>query len=780
MATYRYWRVYITANNGDQYTAIQEIELHAVRGGPDITSPSTPATASSMATPAYPPSRLVSNTLQNDNAWATEPGNVFPQWARFDLGTPTEVAEFVVYPPNYNNPGQARAPKDFLIQGSNDDVNWDTVYNALGQINWQTGNFTPDPPPTPRTYVFADAASPGVSSWRYWRVYITANNGSPSATSIQELELRSTVGGPDITMPWMNTAESHSYTPDGYAYYNKANGVIDNDYTDFYYHLWVNGSENGYPLPDWIYVDLGAPRNVAELAMWPQARSDLVNRAPQDFLVQGSSDASNWNTVATFSEITGWSVGTGKTFLLSSPAGATYEVAANDAIIAADNTDTQVVRLLVSTDAVVVADSTAFQASAATSSATDTVAANDVAAGVFTVSSAATDAVGVIDNTSAQRVQLASATQAAAANNTATTKGVFVRSAINSLTAADSASNVLTGIAQASDVLSLLDYAHVVASGTIELDALDSVYGGDASTTIQTASVIALQTLLLQDEANGQSVGDSFAFDEVIGLDSATAQALFALLVNDLLVLGEAAQAQVIIDNAAIDSVQPGSAAVAAFEAVTLYSAEQWMVGDVVTLQSIASIQAFDSFSLGTSATDAAIQQVYAVDGFIPGVFAFESTAGDITAYDNVWVEDSTELRLTHTVAAMEYLAVNDTAENLYSVSIFVVEPVFPQDESRPQTIHALYSVDALSLSSVVVGSAVFGLIAVEGVLLESSANGYLFSIDHESGYRTYVLPSEVRSYVLPSSDRNFVMPSPSRVYVLPVDSRSNVISLDK
>ena len=156
-----------------------------------------------------------------------------------------------------------------------------------------------------------------MAAWRYWRIYITANNGG-LATSIQEIELRGTIGGPDLTTPSTPADQSRYFYFPSEGYDNRAFRLVDNDFTDFAFKLWVNDAENGNPLPDWVYFDLGTPTTVAELAMWPQARSDLVNRAPKDFLIQGSSDALAWSTEATFSGITGWSAGTGKTFAVGS------------------------------------------------------------------------------------------------------------------------------------------------------------------------------------------------------------------------------------------------------------------------------------------------------------------------------------------------------------------------------------------------------------------------------------------------------------------------------
>lgn len=134
-AAYRYWRIFIaTSNNSGDYMSLAEIELRAAIGGADLTSSSTPATASSQNSPSYAPSYTVDNSLdQSSSVWISLTTGMTDQWLRYDLGTPTVVLEVAMYPQT-NVP--TRSPKDFTIQGSNDGTNFTDVRSFTGITGW--------------------------------------------------------------------------------------------------------------------------------------------------------------------------------------------------------------------------------------------------------------------------------------------------------------------------------------------------------------------------------------------------------------------------------------------------------------------------------------------------------------------------------------------------------------------------------------------------------------------------------------------------------------------
>lgn len=136
---YRYYRIYITANMGGQdgYSEMQEIELTITAGGDDITTPSTPTNQSSYFA-SRTAAKLVDNNFTGGEAIWTSANQTFPQWVSFDLGEQLEVAELRIYPAAIA-PWHKRAPKDFIVQGSNDGTTWGDIKEFTGINDWQIG-----------------------------------------------------------------------------------------------------------------------------------------------------------------------------------------------------------------------------------------------------------------------------------------------------------------------------------------------------------------------------------------------------------------------------------------------------------------------------------------------------------------------------------------------------------------------------------------------------------------------------------------------------------------
>ena len=136
--TYRYWRIYITTNNGDTYTALQEVELHATVGGVDITS-----TSMSTFQSSYYGGNTGAKAFDNDytdygsGPWVTA-GGAAPHYVGIDLGTALSVSEVALFPQNYGG-GPARAPMDFEVQASADGAAWLTMGSFTGQTGWVAG-----------------------------------------------------------------------------------------------------------------------------------------------------------------------------------------------------------------------------------------------------------------------------------------------------------------------------------------------------------------------------------------------------------------------------------------------------------------------------------------------------------------------------------------------------------------------------------------------------------------------------------------------------------------
>jgi len=98
----------------------------------------------------------------------------FPEWIKIDLGNGRNITQYTI---SFNFDGDS-APKDWLLQGSNNDIDWTTVDTVVGEIDW--GSYIDGM----REY---EVDSPG--TYRYYRIYVTANNGHLLFLSIGEIEL---------------------------------------------------------------------------------------------------------------------------------------------------------------------------------------------------------------------------------------------------------------------------------------------------------------------------------------------------------------------------------------------------------------------------------------------------------------------------------------------------------------------------------------------------------------------------------------------------------------
>lgn len=170
-------------------------------------------------------------------------------------------------------------------------------------------------------YSAADATPPAeqpptggqATAYRYIRLLITANNGD-GYTSIQELQLRETVGGPTITTS-ATPATDNSHFPG-----EPANNMFDGDTTSPQ-RGWT-GADGSTP-PYTLTFDLGSARTLAEIALMRNPASYADNRAPKNFKLLGSNtgmDAQDFADITTYTNITGYVVGTYKTLAVTYPA----------------------------------------------------------------------------------------------------------------------------------------------------------------------------------------------------------------------------------------------------------------------------------------------------------------------------------------------------------------------------------------------------------------------------------------------------------------------------
>ena len=165
-AGFRYWRTYITANNGDAYLSIAEVEYRDSSGGANIATDPLAISASESYGPNTP-HRLIDGIFMS--VWYTN-GSPMPHWFTYDFTSPVSLFEISM---SIHEPD--RAPKDFVIQGSNDNATWTDIAFHTGNTGWVDGEVRvfsaiavpPSPTPTP-TVTPTVTPTPSVAGDPYW------------------------------------------------------------------------------------------------------------------------------------------------------------------------------------------------------------------------------------------------------------------------------------------------------------------------------------------------------------------------------------------------------------------------------------------------------------------------------------------------------------------------------------------------------------------------------------------------------------------------------------
>ncbi len=150
----------------------------------------------------------------------------------------------------------------------------------------------------------AAATGAPAASYRYWRIFILNNNGDINFIALNEIELRGSVGGEDVTTPatpvTASTQVHAQYTPQS---------TVDNFLGVSPW--WV--SAQFAVTNQWLLYDLGTPTAIAQVAMCFNDQY-VAARSPKDLRIEGSNDGTNFTTVKTFLGNTSWPAGVFKVF----------------------------------------------------------------------------------------------------------------------------------------------------------------------------------------------------------------------------------------------------------------------------------------------------------------------------------------------------------------------------------------------------------------------------------------------------------------------------------
>lgn len=139
---------------------------------------------------------------------------------------------------------------------------------------------------------------------RYWRVLITANDGSTQYFGFTEIEMRGSIGGADLLVA--QTAGGAASASSEFNASNAAWRATDNSNTSG----WL-GNVAGGGLPGWWRYDFGnaghtgsPTADVKQIEI--RGSYNAPTASPKDFQLQWSDNNSTWNTVLTVTGQTGW------------------------------------------------------------------------------------------------------------------------------------------------------------------------------------------------------------------------------------------------------------------------------------------------------------------------------------------------------------------------------------------------------------------------------------------------------------------------------------------
>lgn len=189
---YRIFRIYITESNHATYVHLEQVYLYGTAGTPteqeffthnftsDTSNPPLVSSVSSRYNAATAAFCVFNGYAGATDYWIGKNGGT--DWVKIDLGEGNSkilkrygIRVNVVPEPD-------RAPKNWTMEGSNDDSSWDTLDTVANETSWGSGEaraFTCDVQTT---------------SYRYFRLNITANNGNVTYTQIMDLYLISSTG----------------------------------------------------------------------------------------------------------------------------------------------------------------------------------------------------------------------------------------------------------------------------------------------------------------------------------------------------------------------------------------------------------------------------------------------------------------------------------------------------------------------------------------------------------------------------------------------------------
>ncbi len=189
---YRYYRLSITANNGDaSFVTVGQIGLYMtapVDVAPhNMTAASSPspyvASASTEFSSGFAAWKAFDGVTATGNDWAA---STTSGWLKIDLGAATTIV-LTDYTVVFADSSRLRGPNAWTMEGSNSGSSWTTLDTESAQTGWGI--------------VRSFAVTPG-AAYRYFRFNVSAIQTSGDLVSVTELYLAGTPGGGGGDRAW--------------------------------------------------------------------------------------------------------------------------------------------------------------------------------------------------------------------------------------------------------------------------------------------------------------------------------------------------------------------------------------------------------------------------------------------------------------------------------------------------------------------------------------------------------------------------------------------------
>lgn len=125
----KFWRLSISAGNGNNNTTIWEMRIRASAGSSNLAVGGTPF-ANTEYSGTFAASKAFDSNL--GTRWAAEGSNPFPHIIGYELPAAAVVEQIELV----SEFGGGDAPRDFVVQSSADGISWTDEWTVTGQTGW--------------------------------------------------------------------------------------------------------------------------------------------------------------------------------------------------------------------------------------------------------------------------------------------------------------------------------------------------------------------------------------------------------------------------------------------------------------------------------------------------------------------------------------------------------------------------------------------------------------------------------------------------------------------